>query len=59
MASKRRIRRQMCGKIRHLTQTYAVLHARKFGRKQGVKYRTYKCPFCNGWHIGHNRVKGA
>lgn len=42
-----------------MTQSEAVGQAIFLTKKQGVKFRAYKCPFChlaNGsvaWHVGH------
>lgn len=61
MASKRRIRRKMCGKKRRYnTQEEAVkaiYHARLGGVVTG-KITAYKCPFCGGFHWGH-KPKGV
>ena len=61
MSSKRRIRRKQCtSKKRYPTQTDAVGEMIGIKKRTGEKLHSYKCKFCNGWHIGHlkgnNRV---
>lgn len=54
MASKRRLRRRSCeSKIKHADQTAAVAHLRHLG----AQYKTYKCKFCGGWHVGRPNKK--
>ena len=57
MASKRRIRRNACGrKVRHADEAQArkAIWALKQAY-QGVLgfMNAYRCKFCGGWHIGH------
>lgn len=50
MASKRRLRRRSCeGKRYHSDQTSAVRHLISL---RDSSQMTYKCQFCNGWHVG-------
>lgn len=52
MASKRRIRRNMCdGKKKHPTQDGAIIAIKKTRSKHAM--RPYKYRFCNCWHIGY------
>lgn len=56
MSSKRRIRRKSCTrKIRHATEADAREHIGALVRRKGWTGRmnAYRCPFCNGWHVGH------
>lgn len=54
MASKRRIRRNMCdGKVKHRSEAGAKIAIRKTGSRHPM--RAYKCRFCNCWHIGHTK----
>lgn len=49
MASKRHLRRRSCeSKVRHNDQISAIHHSKSLG----AGYATYKCQFCNGWHVG-------
>lgn len=50
--SKRRLRRRSCtSKVRHATEQ-AAKHAAWKLQRQGYSGRAYKCPFCQGWHVG-------
>jgi hypothetical protein len=42
------------GKKRHPTQGRAVAHLISLERATGHKLHTYKCRFCQCWHIGHD-----
>ncbi len=55
MSSKRRIRRRSCGrKVRHADEVTAWRHIRALIRHKGERgLQGYRCPFCNGWHVGH------
>lgn len=59
MASKRKIRRSMCGsKIKHETQEDAYVAGKIAVRKQkqvGAKVGAYRCRFCGKFHWGHKR----
>ena len=53
MSSKRRIRRNACGKKkRHLTAEGATIAARK---TTGRGAQPYHCPFCKFYHVGHSK----
>lgn len=53
MASKRRLRRNACGsKRRYPDQTTAVAAIISFKRGGGKQMSSYKCRWCNAWHIG-------
>jgi len=54
MGSKRALWRRSCkGKVRHECEQYADRHVRAL-EEQGEKgIRSYYCPFCHGWHVGH------
>lgn len=57
MSSKRAVRRRACdGKIRHVNERGAVLHAIELRKKDNAdRYlNIYKCKFCSGWHVGHH-----
>lgn len=56
MASKRRIRRKVCGKkVRYATQEAAQAAIIALTRAKGwLGYMVpYRCPFCGGFHFGH------
>lgn len=65
MASKRALRRKACqGKVRHADAGGAYAAMRKLGRAKpdlapGSVIGAYKCRFCGGWHIGHNKGSGG
>jgi len=45
---------RMCrGKQRHKFQSFAESHRRAVQDREGVPYDVYHCPFCEGWHVGH------
>jgi hypothetical protein len=54
MASKRAKRRASCeGKKRHEHIADAKRHALMMRDKYNDRsYNYYRCPFCNGWHVG-------
>lgn len=47
--------RQCRGKMRHKTSNAAERHKLYREQVEGAKYRSYECPFCGHWHIGHDR----
>jgi hypothetical protein len=58
MASKRRLRRRSCQTKRRFgsnEEAQAAVRRRvaSSGGKLGGQLLTYRCPFCNGYHIGH------
>ncbi|MFV0678969.1 hypothetical protein [Ottowia sp.] len=59
MSSKRRIRRNQCGrKARHPSEAGAKVAIAKLRRAYGgaIGYlNAYKCPHCGAWHVGHAR----
>lgn len=64
MASKRRIRRKVCGrKVRYATQADAQAAIITLTRSKGwLGYMVpYRCQFCGGFHFGHppRRVRNA
>lgn len=38
------------GKIRHRSREDALVHS----RAAGPEYKSYNCPWCHFWHIGHS-----
>lgn len=59
MASRRAVKRKQCGnKIRFNSQTEAVGIGISLMKKKKIHVVSYKCSFCNGWHLGHNRKSG-
>lgn len=57
MASKRRLRRQSCGKkkpydVERVARDAAATLTR-LGMNRGGELRAYRCPFCGRFHIGH------
>jgi len=42
-------------KVRYNTKKSALKSAEAMGKKRGVHFSTYKCLFCDGYHIGKNR----
>jgi hypothetical protein len=56
MASKRRLRKSICGnKVKYENQTEAVSSLITVKRNNNI--RSYKCRFCNKWHIDHWNMK--
>ncbi len=58
MSSKRRIRRRSCTrKVRHLSPEAGQAAVRVLHARHGYDGRmdVYRCPFCNGYHVGHAR----
>jgi len=37
------------------TKETATKSAEAMSKKRGVHFSTYKCAFCDGYHIGRNR----
>ena len=42
-------------KVMYNTKATALKSAKSMENKRGVHFSTYKCVFCNGYHIGRNR----
>lgn len=42
-------------KISYSTKKSALKAAEKMGQKNGTHFSTYKCIYCDGYHIGKNR----
>lgn len=42
-------------KIAYGSKESATRAAQNMSRKHGVHFSTYKCAYCDGWHIGKNR----
>ena len=42
-------------KVMYNTKKSALKAAEKMGQKHGKHFSTYKCVFCDGYHIGKNR----
>lgn len=42
-------------KVKYNTKATALKAAQKMSEKRGVHFSTYKCIFCDGYHIGKNR----
>lgn len=61
MSSKRRIRRNQCGrKVRHDDEAAARRAIWKLAQAYGgaLGYMAaYRCPHCSGWHIGHANAR--
>ena len=60
MSSKRRIRRNQCGrKVRHSDEAQARRAIWRLKQAYGdaplAYMNTYRCPHCGAWHIGHAR----
>jgi len=55
MASKRRVRRRTCGDKQAFSQQGEAVAFLISYKRRTAEYniRTYKCPFCHQWHIGH------
>jgi hypothetical protein len=55
MASKRRLRRKACGnkEKQYPDQTAAVRDLIKLRNKGREGLHSYKCPYGNHWHLGH------
>ncbi|TDE17688.1 hypothetical protein [Dyadobacter psychrotolerans] len=52
MASKRRIRKKVCGKKKaYETMQQALATRHHIGLKKELA--VYKCPVCQKWHLGH------
>lgn len=41
-------------KVTYYTKTTAIKSALKMAEKKGKYYSNYKCPHCDGYHIGKN-----
>lgn len=62
MASKRHIRRKVCGgKVRHTSSNaaYAAINALRRNCRVNGRMNAYRCRFCKGWHIGHANGQGG
>lgn len=42
-------------KVEYTTKESALKAAEAMGKKRGVRFSTYKCMRCDGFHIGRNR----
>jgi len=42
-------------KVEYPTKASATKAAESMGKKKGVHFSTYKCVWCDGYHIGKNR----
>lgn len=42
-------------KVMYNTKETALKSAEAMSKKKGVHFSTYKCVFCDGYHIGKNR----
>lgn len=49
------IRKDGIQKVIYNTKTSALKAAESMSKKQEVHFSTYKCVFCDGYHIGRNR----
>lgn len=45
-------------KVRYGSRISAEKASLSMQRKYGGVFRPYKCAFCDGYHVGKNRVKG-
>lgn len=53
MASKRRVRRNMCGgKVQFVSQATAAIASKQM-RSRGERMAYYRCKWCGFYHIGH------
>lgn len=43
-------------KVMYPTKESALKSAQSMEKKKGVHFSTYKCVFCDGYHIGKNRT---
>lgn len=43
-------------KVMYPTKESALRSAQSMGKKKNVHFSTYKCIFCDGYHIGKNRA---
>lgn len=41
-------------KVKYNTKATAIKVAKQMSTKRGVYFSNYKCPFCDGYHIGKN-----
>ncbi|MEK6744271.1 MAG: hypothetical protein AABZ15_11695 [Nitrospirota bacterium] len=58
MSSKRGIRRKQCqGKRALCNEDHARREAAKGRRRTGDDIRSYRCPHCSWWHIGHHSAR--
>jgi len=44
-------------KERHVTPEAAAEHQKRLEDTTGLKYRTYHCNFCKGYHVTHQNRK--
>jgi hypothetical protein len=42
-------------KVMYNTKETATKSAEAMSRKRGIHFSTYKCAYCDGYHIGRNR----
>ena len=42
-------------KVAYGSKESAAKAAQKMSEKYGVYFSTYKCAYCDGWHIGKNK----
>jgi len=42
-------------KVKYNTKKTALKSAEAMSKKRGVHFSTYKCVWCDGYHIGRNR----
>ena len=42
-------------KVAYGSKESAAKAAQKMSEKHGVYFSTYKCAYCDGWHIGKNK----
>jgi hypothetical protein len=62
MSSKRRLRRRVCTrKRRHATDNNARVELFMIRKNHGYTghLNVYRCPFCNGFHVGHTPRKNG
>lgn len=55
MASKRAMKRRMCGDKRAYPDVVSARRARDYaiGRWGDYQIHCYSCPVCRQWHVGH------
>ena len=52
-----RVDNQCLRKVRHTHEGAAIKAAARTPPQPGFVVTPYKCPFCNGWHVGNKKIE--
>jgi hypothetical protein len=54
------LQQRQCGRKKiHHTLEDAQIRAKSLHKLKKAKFRAYRCPFCNGFHVGQIRSSAA